>query len=313
MYLTFRLLTFCVFGLIVAPAQGAETPSKLELKLSLSKTEIVQYEPVILKVWVKNVSNKPQQISRGLELIWDDLHIKITNAAGKLFHYGPSVLVDGSPGEELLSADGPENAFQHRIMLFAFPGNWLDTPDKYKLHTTFDYGKTGTKPLTSNTVTLTIKPAKGVNEQALTRLRGYPQSRFLQGSTTDFAIADEFKAVIQKYPQSIYTPWCYYILALADQTRESRPDKQRALAARRNYEQLLKKYPKFPLKTEVKYEMARELLRMGKREEALKQIDDLAGKHPDLLLFRNVNRTLEWYRDNGKEIPVEELPPHYPQ
>ena len=56
MYLTFRLLTFCVFGLIVAPAQGAETPSKLELKLSLSKNEIVQLEPIALTVSVQNLA-----------------------------------------------------------------------------------------------------------------------------------------------------------------------------------------------------------------------------------------------------------------
>jgi hypothetical protein len=46
------------------------------------------------------------------------------------------------------------------------------------------------------------------------------------------------------------------------------------------------------LKAEVEYEMARELIRMGKPEEGVREIQKLIEKHPELELFRNIGNTL---------------------
>ena len=293
----------------------ADEPEKsLELGVSLSKKEIVQFEPVVLDVSVTNRSKKPQQVVGTWDLDWLYLKISVTDSTGKdVFHRINGAVADGIPSKVIIAAGPRDNSLHHRIVLTASPGTWMDKPGDYKLQATFDYGNKKAKPLKSNTVNLAIKPAQGIDKQALTRFRGYPQAKFLAMSTNAAVVGEEFEAVIKKYPKSVYTPWCYYILGWAWQDYDRIPERQRALAAQEYFGELLRKYPKFPLKIEAEYELARALYRLGEREKALKQIDDLAGKHSDLLLFRNVNRSLEWYRDNGKEIPVEELPPHYPQ
>ncbi len=68
------------------------------------------------------------------------------------------------------------------------------------------------------------------------------------------------------------------------------------------------------MKTEVEYEMARELLRLGKDDEAaIDQIESLVNKHKDLNVFRDASFTLNSFRERGRIAPAEELPPHYPQ
>ena len=57
----FRLFTILV-GLLVASARGDDPNSKFELKLSLSKSETVQLEPVALTISLKNISTEAQEV-----------------------------------------------------------------------------------------------------------------------------------------------------------------------------------------------------------------------------------------------------------
>ena len=102
----------------------------------------------------------------------------------------------------------------------------MDIPGEYMVHATFDYGKKNAKPLRSKPVTLTIKPAEGIDKEALTLFRGYPQAKFLAMSTNAAVVGEEFEAVIKKYPKSVYTPWCYYILGWAWQDYDRIPERQ---------------------------------------------------------------------------------------
>jgi tetratricopeptide (TPR) repeat protein len=85
-------------------------------------------------------------------------------------------------------------------------------------------------------------------------------------------------------------------------------ESSKALSARKYYGRLLEEYPKFPMKAEVEYEMARELLRLGKNEEAIKQLKEVVSKHSDLLLFRGFQGV-----DFSKITSIDNLSPHYPQ
>lgn len=311
MKVCFALLValWCIVG---SSLEAEESSNALELRLSLSKRQIVQFEPVVLEVSVTNRSAKPQQIYNTLDLDWLYLKVFVTDSAGKEFQLGTGGISDGIPGRETIAADPANNTLRHKILLTPFPKSWMDTPGDYKLHATFDYGK-DVKPLKSNTVGLKVKPTEGINKKALERFRGRLQASFLANKSTCPPIAEEFEAVIKEHPKSIYVPWCYYVLGRASQHQKRVPERARAVEASEYFRRLLEKHPKFPLTTEVRYEIARELLRLGQRDDALRRIDDLAGKHSDFLVFRNANSALEYLRDNEREITAEQLPPHYPQ
>ena len=314
----FRLLTFSVLGLIVSllglafvPATAEKPQPNIELKLSLSKSEIVQLEPIALTISVKNLSKEPQEIYPTFDRAAQHLIIIVTTNDGKTieWHPGDIIIEDAVPNLYTLS---PKDVIRYRMMLSDEPHSWMDTPGEYKLHITFDCLKAGAKPLESKPVKLTVKAAEGIDKEALHRFRGYPQAEFLTyGSTCDAILFKQFVTVTQIYPKSVYTPWCYYALGRAAQSDFTCPF-SKVFHARDYYEQLLKRYPKFPMKTEVEYEMAREFLRLGKDDEAaINQIESLINKHSDLWFLRQVNFTLESYRKLGKIAPAKELPKHW--
>lgn len=303
MFLTFRILAVCVFGFITGSARGEDNPPKLELKLSLSKSEIVQLEPIALTISVQNLSKEPQKIHRIFDPDWQYLKIFLTTTDGKAIWLRSGLIKDGRPNTYTLPPKGRNDVIRYRLLLSGQPKDWMDTPGEYKLHITFDYAK-DSEPLTSKPVKLTVKPAEGIDKEALDRFRGYPQAEFLARGSTAQAIAEQFRFVVQKYPKSVYTPWCYYILGWAAQNDPFVSQSSRATNARDYYGRLLKDYPKFPMKTEVEYEMARELLRLGEDEGAIDQLEVLASKHSDLSLFKNFDL---------KKVTADNLTPHYPQ
>lgn len=306
----FHFLTISLLSLNPAPAHAEKPQPNLELKLSLSKSEIVQLEPIALTISVQNLSNEPQEIvSPVFDPDAQHLKIFVTTKDGKSTWLRSGTVKCIYTGTTTFS---PKDVIRYRLLLSGEPKEWMDTPGEYQLHITFLCLK-DPKPLESQPVKLTVKPAEGIDKEALDRFRGYPQALFLGMRTTAPAIGGQFRIVTQEFPKSVYAPWCYYILGWSMQnSREAfASDASQAVAARDYYGQLLEKYPKFPLKTEVEYEMARELLRMGEDEGGIEQIEDLASKHSDLWLFRCVDMKLKSFRDKGKVIPANSLPPHY--
>ena len=304
----FRLLAICALGFAVAPARGEDPNSKLELKLSLSKSEIVQLEPIALIISVQNLANEAQDIYPIFDRHYQHLKVYVTSPSGNENELRLGGVADGWIPPYPLAKKG---VIRYRMMLSGQPKGWMDTPGEYKLHITFLCLK-NPKLLKSKPVKLTVKPAEGVDKEALDRFRGYPQADFLERGTRADAIAEQFRFVIRKYPKSVYTPWCYYILGWAAQNDSVSAPSAKAVNAIGYYERLLKEYPKFPMKTEVEYEMARESLWLGKDDEAaIDQIEDLASKHSDLWLFRRVNMKLKYYRDKGREIPDDDWPMHW--
>ncbi len=306
---TFHLLSAI---LLVAPAQ-AEKPPKVELKLSLSKSEIVQFEPIVLTIAVRNLSKEPEQIHLKFDPIAQYLRIFVTSELGKTKRIKPDIISNVYVGPHEF---GPKDVIRYRLMLSGKPHDWMDTPGEYKLHITFDCLKDA-KRLESESVKLTIKAAEGVDKEALDRFRGYPQATFLDRGSTAEAIAGQFRFITQKYPKSVYTPWCYYILGWAMQNRRAdfASDSLQAEAAIDYYERLLREYPKFPMKTEVEYEIARESLRAAAKDDearmgAIDQIEHLARKHPDLWLLRRFSYALKSSLKAGKIPEADELPPH---
>ncbi len=195
----FSLLTITVFGLMVAPAK-CEDP-KLELKLSVSKSEIVQLEPIVLTVSVQNLSKEPQKIYPIFDPDAHYLKIFLTTDEGKTSWVRSGLISDISCKPYTFS---PKDVIRYRLMLSGQPKDWTDRPGEYKLHITFSCLKDA-KPLESKPVKLTVKPAEGVDKEALDRFRGYPQAEFLARGSTAEAIAEQFRFVIRKFlERSLY-------------------------------------------------------------------------------------------------------------
>lgn len=173
--------------------------------------------------------------------------------------------------------------------------------------------------LSSNGVQISVKKPGETDRVALERLRGFPQAKFLARGTNCSAIADEFRVVLQRYPKSTYTPWCHYFLGRYYQFQPGGDDKARAINARLYYGALLRKFPEFPLKVELKYEMARELFRLEKADDAVYEIKRLAKFDPiannrdtELFLLYEARRIIGEVEDGNqeKELSFLQLPNH---
>jgi predicted Zn-dependent protease len=68
------------------------------------------------------------------------------------------------------------------------------------------------------------------------------------------------------------------------------------------YEQLLKQQPQFPLRVEVRYQLAKERLRAGKRKAALAEIDELVQEHADLELLQRARRAIRGLQEAGVKV-----------
>jgi hypothetical protein len=290
-------------------------PPDLLLQLSLSKEEIVQCEPVVIKAWVRNISDKPQKIFRAFDTSSDQLKVFLVDAEEKTHEYKWNIIDCGPLGEMELAnrLESVQGSVHTRLILAAAPDTLLDTPGKYQVYVTYSYAKE--KKLWSTPVTLTVKPAEGVDKQALERFRGWPQAKLLSKATTCQDIADEFEAVIQLYPESVYVPWCYYFVGWADQHRKEYDEKTRAIKSTDRYETLLEKFPDFPMKAEVKYEIARELFRLGKADEALldlKRMSELSRRNREvnLFLFYNTRAVLGTLGDGNTKVGYDDFPAH---
>ena len=285
----------------------------LELGISVSKKEIVQFEPVAVMVWVTNVSKNPQKVMRAFDLSYGILTLWVEDSSGKIERIQPFGAADFIPAYMTLVPYRTGSGVHHRIMLSGLPGSWMDKPGKYRLYAKFAYAKG--KEVGSSAAELTIKEADGVNKEALTRFRGFPQALFMSGVSTCPEIGFEFESVIQRYPKSDYVPWCYYILGRANQNSLRIPEQARAKQAREQYAALLKKFPDFPLKLEIQYEMARELFRLGEEDEAIREIEKLVqfredNPNSELFLFYEARRILGLSGDGNHKVQFETLPSH---
>ncbi len=280
---------------------------ELELELSLPKKEIVQFEPLVITISVENQSEQPRKISRAFDPCWHYLKVFVTDPAGRVHHLGGGVICCGFGGTLTLPPKGRNNAIHLRMLLTPSPNTWLDTPGKYQLNATFQAGDNN-GPLVAQTATLTIKPAEGVDKKALKLFRGEDQAEFLANQTTSPKIGKHFETLIQDYPKSVYVPWCYYVLGRAAQRQDHILYEDRGEAVRKYYKHLLETDSKFPLKTEVEYEMARELIRMEKPDAAKRAIEKLIQNNSELYLFRRVTESMDYLRKENRRLFAESLP-----
>lgn len=314
----FVLVLFCLGYNVLGDDKTAEFSRDLEMKVSLSAEEVIQFEPVILKVSVRNVSHQNQKIYRALDPNRKYLKVFLIDSDGKHRQLKTSDIVNGEVESMELPTwvnrkGGVGTGVHRRILLSSNPGAWLDTPGKYKVYATFNYAE-GKKVGSPVAAELTVKAAEGVNKDALERFRGFPQAKFIAKQTNCPDIANEFKAVIDKHSESAYVPWCYYLLARGFQNREVGHPLSNARNARMYYQALLKRFPEFPLKREVEYEIAREGFRLEKTDESLYEVkrliklDPLADNYEaELFLLYEARRVF----DSAKgEITYEDLPSH---
>lgn len=288
---------------------GDRHTAPVRLHVSLVQSEIVRNEPAILTVTLANMSGTDQTVTPALEPEAEYLTCEIVLPDRKRVRYRPMLHVDVTSGTQVLK---PGERLVHRQMLIFSVGQGVLFKDagQYKISANFSITATGRprRVLKSNVATLTVRPAVGVDAKAIEFFRGNPQACFAVGSTTDWAIGREFETIIKDYPESTYVPWCHYFLGRAWQQREVSQPEAKAEHASRHFESLLNKHQRFPLIVETRYQLAKETLRLGRRDEALKQIEDLVEAHPHWRFFQRVKLQLHVYQDNVRKIQADWLP-----
>ncbi|MCA9072636.1 MAG: hypothetical protein KDA84_27120, partial [Planctomycetaceae bacterium] len=189
------------------PAQEPDPDDRpdpeLELELTLAQEEIVQFEPLVYEITVRNLSDNPQEVSTEFDRCWQTLKIHLTDPAGKTSYLGTGLICCGLGGKMTLPPKRWRGSVHHQNLFLPFSDGWLGTPGRYQLHATFS-AVTGMKPLESKLVPLTIKPAKGDDKEVLKILRGKDHAKFLSCMFGDGKIAKDFETLIQKYPKSHY-------------------------------------------------------------------------------------------------------------
>jgi len=281
----------------------------MELRITLQQQSIVQCEPVVVFFELKNTSGEKQAFDPGIEPGQGNLIYRIVGPDGTVHRWHPPVVAMREGEKAVLK---PNESMSHRDIVH-YSGNWgfhFKQPGQYSVEATFLAGRVKDEPLLlrSNSVSVTARPAAGIDAKALERFGGHPQAKFALGTSTDFAIADEFEAIIRDYPTSVYAPWCYYFLARAWQNRFRDTPKIGAEKAIALYEESLDKHPKFPLTIEVRYQIAKEMLYLERRTEGLERIEELIAAHPNLRLLQRAKRAIEGLRKEGHEVTAQQLP-----
>jgi TolA-binding protein len=276
------------------------------LELTPIKGEILQSEPAVVQVKFTNTSPQSQRIDGALEAEWGRLVYHIVDPKGTRFRYQPIFEVDGTAGQHELA---PGGSLVHREMLICSVDMGATTAEAgdYKIQATYIHAS-GQGELRSNVALLAVREPAGGDAEAVKRFRGNPQALFAAGATSDWAIGHEFETVVHKFPESAYAPWSHYFLGRSLQRGQVSQDRGKSERAIAHFQAILDEHPDFPLAVEVRYQIAKELLRLGKKDEALKRIDELGKSDPNFLLFQRARREIDVYMSRGLPIQVDALP-----
>jgi hypothetical protein len=298
-------------------AHDRDDDGPLQLRISAPKTTIIQCEPVPVKFELKNVSDKTVSVHLSLSPIFGLLVVEVTPPRGKPYQVQPLGLinVDGVTDME------PQESVTHGRVLHHYgdEGFHFRRPGQYRIDATFDDSSLRAR---SNTLVLTVNKADGVDAMALQEHWGCnPVGQFMMGATSDRVIAREFRAILDKYPTSVYAPWCELALVRA-QRKRARDDRslRKQFGAEifptltenaiRDYERFLKTHPEFPFPFPVymRYQIAKMKLDLGRKEEALREIEELFEKHPEVDFLKEANFKIDLYAKRGRELTGAKLP-----
>jgi tetratricopeptide (TPR) repeat protein len=269
----------------------------------------MENEPLVVRVELANISTVPQSVPPLLEQRYGFLTYEISGPKGEAQKYAPLTEIETMFQPQTLA---PGDSLADRQLLFYSP-NWgvhFKARGTYSVRAVFRLpGRDGDMSLlTSNSEEVTVRAANGANAAALEHFRGNPQALFALGMTTDWVIGREFQTIVEKYPESKYAPWSHYFLGRSWQRRDMPQARAKAERAMLHFRALLKDYPDFPFAVEVRYEIAKELLRLGEKDEAIKRIEELRKSDPSLLLFQRAKEQIDAYTSRGLPVPVDALP-----
>ncbi|MBW3539252.1 MAG: hypothetical protein KY476_03200 [Planctomycetes bacterium] len=313
------LIGIAVFGLLLhhqsqaTDADRSATP--FELNITPCEKSVAACAPVCLLVELRNVSRVQQTISMPINPRLGNVQYDITGPDGGAQRWAPGAIIDVG-GLPVYTLDRGQSLYHRQLLMYTDGyGFHFCQPGRYRIAAALrlPFGDKTHVKLESNEAVVEVKPATGDDVPAKDRFDDRPQGRFAMGGGTSIEVFLEFDSIVKEQPKSSYAPWARFFLGrswqvLADRDWQgramfdlSRYNKNFSQKAIDQYEAILENHPRFPLAVEVQYEIARELLRLGRREEALKRIEELLKQHPDLYLLRGAKRTIEIHREASPE------------
>lgn len=288
-------------------ATPAEEPndSPMRLELVLPDPELHQCEPLVVEVRLTNTSGK--KLIAGPEFAEDRgiLRFRINDSYERQYEH--RWFVDSLTTGPRMQEFAPGETIVHRHWLFFGVGSpdYFLFPGDYRIEALF-WPQMPDAPgleLKSKSIPFKVRRVKPDDVVVWDYFRDMPQAIvWLDYLHSKAGAARSLGYVTFGYPDSPYAPWAYYFLGYDWQRKSRKEEPGAAEQAILMYETLLEKYPEFPLAVEVRYELAKEMIRLERTEEARKLIDQLIESHPQRQFLHDVRFRRQWQRDNGREV-----------
>jgi len=299
-----KKLIFSLVLLILLISIYSFAEEKIELSIIATKNEIVQYEPLIINIQLKNAGITDWRINGVLNLEAGCLQLEIGEFEGKFYKYdtGTHALVEAS--RNLLK---PKQVIMSQAILFTYKMSTLKPPytvEKIEAdpHIFFPFGEPGIykirafyqlgessvskdrKMLESNALEIRVLSWNQKEKQAFNFFKKVNDLAHAMGACCPDKYGEEAKIYenfINLYPDTVYTPYIKFKLAqLYHNGAGSIPGEGKDFErAHKLYSDLAKSAPLF-LADQVLYSLARLEVESGRLNEANATIDKLLKNYP---------------------------------
>ncbi len=265
----------------------------LRLRCSLAKSELAPYEPLVAVIELENVSAEPQTIVPTMNPQYDRLKVEVTFPNETIRRY--QSVIHASTISEIKATLAPNDVLKHREAFYydSELGFLFVLPGVYRLQFTYAPWPTSGDTIKSNAIDVTVRSGRNLDFKAMSQFRQGVHAMRLGAVNWRQVTVNHLSRVIAEHPDSEYAPWAHCFLGWLAQTEEDFPRPHASRAAIKHYTQVLNDAPTFPLAIEIRYEIAKEMMRLGERKQALAQLKGLVDVDPDLWLLRGVARVLD--------------------
>lgn len=257
------LMLYCgminVYGQSPFPQPQQEMEKYVEISINTNKQKYICGEPIILEIKVKNITKDPIQFASVLSLT-SDVKIEIIRPERFPWRY-ESVFKPVLYPRTIYKLKPQDVRTIRYIMLYdeKSPNGFLTAePGKMTLKVEMRYTINDRIPrmVTFPPLNIDIVEEHGINGEAFKLLQNKEVAKELTTGSGSQSTESLYQEVVSKYPQSLFSPYCLYALSGYKLRQLRRNELTTGSVVLKLLDQILEKYPEFPLMDYVYYRYA---------------------------------------------------------
>lgn len=290
---------------------AAEQEQLLELKLSTNKTTYTCGEPIILNVRMQNVTDKPVQFAAVLSPT-ADIEIQLYRPEAFPRRYTGTFKPALYP-RTIYWLDPKEVRTLRYLLLYdeKSPQGFLTAepgPLRLVCRMMYTINDRIQRMEVFPPVDVNIIREEGVNAEVFKLLQKEQYARELNDGTASKDSVDLYQQVVNKYPTSVFAPYCLYAIAghNFNQLRQDANTTDSVVLQPLN--RLLQQYPEFPLMDSVYYRFAVLYNFRQNDNEALRWLVRLYNKFPDSPKLRPGDPLVRKYIYKDQQLDFDSPP-----